>query len=163
MSVRKLRILCLHGYQQNAATFRLKCGGFRKKIRALAELVFLDAPLVIDGDPEKRGWIYKDENSMLSNCSEDPTGLQKSLDAVGAVVEREGPFDGMFAFSQGASFAALLLHLLQKPQSVFIVNPKIKFKFVVLACGAESRIHQFEEPIDIPSLHLIGITDQVRH
>lgn len=41
---RKLRILCLHGFRQNASGFRGRTGSLAKKLKALAELVFVDAP-----------------------------------------------------------------------------------------------------------------------
>lgn len=39
----KLKILCLHGYRQNAAAFKSKLGSFRKLSNKYAELTFLDA------------------------------------------------------------------------------------------------------------------------
>lgn len=39
----KLKILCLHGYRQNAIAFKSKLGSFRKLSSKYAELTFLDA------------------------------------------------------------------------------------------------------------------------
>lgn len=39
----KLKILCLHGYRQNAVAFKSKLGSFRKLSNKYAELTFLDA------------------------------------------------------------------------------------------------------------------------
>lgn len=60
----KLKILCLHGYRQNADSFKSKLGSFRKFINKYAELTFVDAILQapaladqeLDGkvDPESR-------------------------------------------------------------------------------------------------------------
>ncbi|KAF3793240.1 Rhodanese-like domain-containing protein 6 [Nymphaea thermarum] len=41
---RKLRILCLHGFRQNASGFKGRLGSFMKKLKHLAEFVFVDAP-----------------------------------------------------------------------------------------------------------------------
>ncbi|GBN91943.1 hypothetical protein AVEN_275127-1 [Araneus ventricosus] len=41
---KKLKILCLHGYRQDAESFKDKIGGFRKSIKSIAELVFVNAP-----------------------------------------------------------------------------------------------------------------------
>ena len=41
---RPARILCLHGYAQNATFFRAKTGSLRKSCRSVAEFVYLDAP-----------------------------------------------------------------------------------------------------------------------
>lgn len=37
MSINKLRVLCLHGYTQNATMFRKKTGVMRKSVDDIAE------------------------------------------------------------------------------------------------------------------------------
>ncbi|CAI0551909.1 unnamed protein product, partial [Linum tenue] len=41
---RKLRILCLHGFRQNASSFKGRTASLAKKLKKIAELVFVDAP-----------------------------------------------------------------------------------------------------------------------
>lgn len=41
---RKLRILCLHGFRQNASGFKGRTASLVKKLKSIAELVFVDAP-----------------------------------------------------------------------------------------------------------------------
>lgn len=41
---RKLRILCLHGFRQNASSFKGRSASLAKKLKNLAELVFINAP-----------------------------------------------------------------------------------------------------------------------
>ncbi|GMJ11740.1 hypothetical protein like AT1G09280 [Hibiscus trionum] len=41
---RKLRILCLHGFRQNASSFKGRSASLAKKLKSIAELVFIDAP-----------------------------------------------------------------------------------------------------------------------
>lgn len=43
-SIRKLRILCLHGFRQNASSFKGRTASLAKKLKNIAELVFVDAP-----------------------------------------------------------------------------------------------------------------------
>ncbi|GAB2246389.1 hypothetical protein Droror1_Dr00001882 [Drosera rotundifolia] len=43
-SSRKLRILCLHGFRQNASGFKGRSASLTKKLKSIAELVFIDAP-----------------------------------------------------------------------------------------------------------------------
>ncbi|KAF8392701.1 hypothetical protein HHK36_023050 [Tetracentron sinense] len=43
-SPRKLRILCLHGFRQNASNFKGRTASLAKKLKNMAELVFIDAP-----------------------------------------------------------------------------------------------------------------------
>ena len=40
----KLKVLCLHGFTQNAETFRAKTGSVRKNLKSKVEFVFVDAP-----------------------------------------------------------------------------------------------------------------------
>ncbi|GMH10417.1 hypothetical protein Nepgr_012258 [Nepenthes gracilis] len=42
--LRKLRILCLHGFRQNASSFKGRTASLAKKLKSIAELVFIDAP-----------------------------------------------------------------------------------------------------------------------
>lgn len=44
VSSRKLRILCLHGFRQNASGFKGRTASLAKKLKNIAELVFVDAP-----------------------------------------------------------------------------------------------------------------------
>lgn len=41
---RKLRILCLHGFRQNASGFKGRTASLAKKLKNIAELVFIDGP-----------------------------------------------------------------------------------------------------------------------
>ncbi|KAJ1649570.1 hypothetical protein IWQ61_009387 [Dispira simplex] len=54
----KLRILCLHGYAQNADIFRVKTGATRKNLRAVADLIYANGPHKVEypepGDIKER-------------------------------------------------------------------------------------------------------------
>ena len=41
---RKLKVLCLHGFTQNAETFRMRTGSIRKQLKSRIDFVFVDAP-----------------------------------------------------------------------------------------------------------------------
>ncbi|CAH9145007.1 unnamed protein product [Cuscuta epithymum] len=41
---RRLRILCLHGFRQNASGFKGRSASLAKKLKNIAELIFIDAP-----------------------------------------------------------------------------------------------------------------------
>ena len=40
----KLKVLCLHGYAQNAEFFRQRTGSIRKNLKSTCEFHFLDVP-----------------------------------------------------------------------------------------------------------------------
>lgn len=125
----KLKILCLHGYRQNADTFKSKLGGFRKIVSKFADLTFLSAPHTAppidenhtDYDPntQKSWWFNKDE---LDEDKRSFKGTNKNGPAVGfeeslRLVEqtwKDGEYHGLLGFSQGACFAGLLCSLSER-------------------------------------------------
>lgn len=65
---RSLRILCLHGYCQNAVVFRNKVGALRKALArdANTEMIFVDAPHVVN----ESGDVLSDK-LLVSDSSPD--------------------------------------------------------------------------------------------
>ncbi|GFR40415.1 hypothetical protein Agub_g989, partial [Astrephomene gubernaculifera] len=49
----KLKLLCLHGYMQNAEIFRSRLGSMRKALKSRVEFVFVDAPFEAQGLPDE--------------------------------------------------------------------------------------------------------------
>lgn len=76
----KIKILCLHGYRQNADSFKSKIGSFRKIVNKYAEFTFLSAPLVappIDENSEvseeqRSWWFNKDDNTFKGTNQNGP-------------------------------------------------------------------------------------------
>jgi len=87
-------------------------------------------------------------------------GAKESVDAVRKAFAEHGPFDGILGFSQGAAMTALLCGMRQQnlPE-----NAWLDFRFAILVSGFKPRAkelsHNFEQPIEVPSLHIIGETD----
>ncbi|XP_052809786.1 esterase OVCA2-like isoform X3 [Mya arenaria] len=177
-ATQKLKILCIHGYRQNAQSFRERTGAFRKFpiVKKQTDLVFITAPNRVPsmhgeeapGDGQaaeglgETGWWFSapDNTYMAQEFTDCCKGYQESLDMVTEVFKTQGPFDGILSFSQGASFASLLCGIQQQ-------NPDspIKFNFVILVAGFKSRQsaheHLYKEKITVPSLHVFGDTDKV--
>ena len=160
----------MHGYRQNDQMFREKTGAFRKLVKGYVDFVFAVAPHVVpepenlarDAKIQERGWWFS--RADLSYNATDTTdiciGYEDSLDSLEECFEREGPFDGMLSFSQGASFVSLLAaSRLKDPSS------KVKFRFAILVSGFKSALtaHQnaYTSAIDCPSLHIFGDSDGV--
>ncbi|XP_042487573.1 rhodanese-like domain-containing protein 6 isoform X2 [Macadamia integrifolia] len=61
-SSRRLRILCLHGFRQNASNFKGRTASFAKKLKNIAELVFVDAP-------HELPFIYQSRQAETCNSS----------------------------------------------------------------------------------------------
>mmetsp|Transcript_7592 Transcript_7592/g.13240 ORF Transcript_7592/g.13240 Transcript_7592/m.13240 type:complete len:238 (-) Transcript_7592:20-733(-) len=169
-----LRILCLHGYSQNATSFRMKTGSFRGGLKKIASLDYIDAPLKVEIVESKND--EKTDESKNIKIDDDPRTwwkfnndgtiyyeYQDSIKLVENYVEKNGPFDGIFGFSQGAAFGALLCAL-SKTNKVFE-----QFKFAILVSGFKPRAHDLQKPyfsneadlFETPSFHMIGEADTI--
>ncbi|VDK88708.1 unnamed protein product [Onchocerca ochengi] len=173
-STSKLRILCLHGYQQNAAIFREKSGSFRRPMKKYVDFVFMNAPHEVEMEPTSetagdlvsgitpadcRGWWYVSKR-FYTRKVKDHEGFEESVQAVVDFVQKEGPFDGILGFSQGATLAFLLSALKKKGD----VN--IDFRFLILISGFPSRNHEHQKlnempQPNLPCLHVYGETDKI--
>lgn len=166
----KLRVLCVHGYRQNDQMFREKTGAFRKLVKGIVDFVFVVAPHVVpepenlarDARMQERGWWFSRANQSYNatDATDFCLGYEDSLEVLDECFEREGPFDGVLSFSQGASLVSLLAAgKLKDPSS------KVKFRFAILVSGFKSALtaHQnaYTSAIDCPSLHIFGDSDGV--
>ncbi|XP_048374414.1 esterase OVCA2 [Sphaerodactylus townsendi] len=170
---RSLRLLCLHGYRQDAKSFRARSGALRKALRGRAELLIIDAPHVVVARPEEaslldtldssgRGWWFSSPQEGTFNAFEEASsckGLEESLEAVAEAFAEHSPIDGLLGFSQGAALAAIICTLKQGG------DPRFQFDFAVLIAGFKSRALDhcsfYQAPIQVPSLHVLGETDRV--
>ncbi|KAG2204678.1 serine hydrolase FSH [Mucor mucedo] len=187
MAGEKLRILCLHGMVQNAVVFRKKTSVIRKKLDKIAELVFVSAPQVIT-DPKYTSEAHRaaaaDENSPeeARPCAwwhpyddkqtEDGyyAGFKESVSFLKEFMTKEGPFDGVFGFSQGACLAAVITVCLEdRTLAPSLFGPEFEhpnFKFAIIAAGfkplpQKATEHIWTHKITTPTLHMIGEEDKL--
>ncbi|KAI9593604.1 serine hydrolase FSH [Syncephalis fuscata] len=165
-----LKILCLHGYMQNGQVLRRKMGAVRKKLKNVAELVFITS-----SHPQARlQKLYNSEGGELHPYawwfgSEDGLiyrGAEESLKQIRDVLAEQGPFDGIFGFSQGAVFASMLASIYSKPDHPLRYGSSHSaFQFSMLVSGFKARSPDYaslyETPIKCPSFHAIGAEDLV--
>ena len=115
-AAKKARILCLHGYAQNADFFRQRTGALRKGLKSVADFSFVDAPHPATAEflgdvPEERGsalgWfnVGETEPGARPAISANYVGVEAGLDRIKSAIEQDGPFDGILGFSQGATMA----------------------------------------------------------
>jgi len=192
-----MKILMLHGYSQNSHTFQRKLRRLEERLCQSfpnTELIWPEGPLQlytsdipghkltsneqhsIEG-PELRAWFH------LRYVQDPPHGLLQSLDLLAKVLERDGPFDGVVAFSQGTILAAILASLLQGKarldafQRTLQTSPNIMpypeafmelkhppLKFGILYAGRVGTTHYSDwlyqdPPIDTPFCHFVGKWD----
>lgn len=187
---KKLRILCLHGFRQNASSFKGRTAALAKKLKSLVELVFVNAPHELpfiyqphgmekecvsdlphhDPPPTKNcskkyAWLvapdfHKKEATHWERTDKpfDPLqyqqqteGFAESLSYLKSIVSKEGPFDGVLGFSQGAAMAALLCAERGK------LDLELGLRFVILCSGFAVNLAGCEKgSITCPSLHVFG-------
>ncbi|XP_044763796.1 esterase AGAP003155-like [Coccinella septempunctata] len=173
MNGEKLKILAIHGYRQNADTFRQKTGSFRKIANKFADFTYITAPhkVVIPNDvenvdtaqeeDEQFGWFFnREDKSFRGIRTGGPAiGFEESVQLVEETFEKLGPFDGILGFSQGACLVSLLCHLQEEKLL------KAKFKFAIMIAGFKSgsipHSAYYNKTIAIPSLHVFGENDQI--
>jgi acetyl esterase/lipase len=157
----KLRILCLHGYNGSAEILRAQMLGVTRDLQPLAELVYVDAPSLSVGD---HGWWHAVGDT--GDGSVGYQGWEATRAALLSVFDKEGPFDGVFGFSQGAALAGLLVGL-RSPSGVPTPQTPLTFDFAILVGGFVSRdpVHAAlcgaRASYDVPSLHVIGRADGI--
>ncbi|GAN01100.1 ovarian cancer-associated gene 2 protein homolog [Mucor ambiguus] len=165
MTSSKLRILCLHGYTQNATMFRKKTAVARKSVEDLADFVYITGPHHIS--PPTYSTIAEREEAAKEESSE---GFKESIEYVKDVLIKEGPFDGIMGFSQGGCFAALLTELLED-RTYFpdLISPTFEhppFKFSIIVAGFKPTMQEAtnimlnkDKPVKTSSMHFIGDLD----
>ncbi|KAK9761752.1 Ovarian cancer-associated protein 2 [Basidiobolus ranarum] len=170
---RPLRILCLHGYLQSAEVFEGKSKQLRKWFgkNDLAELVYLNAPhvgipILKEGDIEvednkkvedQYGWYtFKLEERAAGKWR----GVETGLDYIYNFMKKEGPFDGLLGFSQGATIVAVICAQQQLKLAPEEVN---QLKFAIMFSGIKSfyatHVPLFSTKIELPSFHSFGQKD----
>lgn len=126
---KKLNILCLHGYRQNAEQFKQKVGSFRKFLKPQANFEFVDAPHrakpLNDGDEEteeQRGWWFNQADGTFNiEQGSAAFGFDESLKFLEETWQK-GSYDGILAFSQGASFLSAVCGMRMKSRKCLQPN-----------------------------------------
>ncbi|GAV86186.1 FSH1 domain-containing protein, partial [Cephalotus follicularis] len=138
---RKLRILCLHAFRQNASSFKGRTASLAKKLRRIAEFVFIDAPHI----------YHSFTNPVSLSQPVILSGFGASLAYLKTVFFQKGPFDGILGFSQGSAMTALVYT--QRGR----LKGDIDFRFVILCYGFAIQLEELKHgSINYPSLHIFG-------
>ena len=170
VSQSKARILCLHGYAQNADFFRSRTGALRKALKSVADFEFVDAPHPATAEflgdvPEERGaalgWFNVGETAPGSRpaISANYVGVDAALECVRQTVQEKGPFDGILGFSQGATLAAFCcLH----PEAWSGNGTPFRFAILFSAFSPRDPKWSLEAPSPAPPIrnfHCLGLAD----
>jgi len=161
--MRRLRLLCLHGFRGSGAALRAQMQGSFAELDARLELVCPDAPSLGDG---RRAWWNALPIDGLAPTSKHYEGWEGTRAAISALFADSGPFDGIFGFSQGAALAGLLVGL-RASHGVATKERPLLFGFAILVGGFVSNdpvhaaLYSEQESYSLASLHLIGRADRI--
>ena len=183
----RLKVLCLHGFTSNGAAHAHQ---LRSIVRNLPEyeFVFPDGPHKVDIASEwdltkpkgllwnelvtsmstsgHRAWWYAREGKEKGTG--EFVGLSASLDFIGSLMQKDGPFHAILGFSQGACFAGILCALLQRRSMSHPLRSHLPGESPpplagLIFSGFKARFPQYNEiyaeGIDIPMLHVMGVED----
>ena len=155
-TTRPMRLLCLHGYGSNndITAFQMSSLGLQR---------FVEVDLFhggIDCGPSDGKFQVLSERPFHAWYHDD---VGPALRRILAVIQRHGPYDGLYGFSQGAALVAML-SIPGVPESFGFQR---SWRFVVCAGGATvgrplQAVTAKNGGIDLPSLHLIGSCDPFR-
>ena len=144
---RPLKILALHGRGSNNDITAIQLSSLEVPTRCVADL--LSAPH--DSSPQS------DVFHMLSNREFHQWGHDEdALKGVLAYIERYGPYDGLYGFSQGAAVVTAL----SKPGVAEGFGSARTWRFVICACGVPPP---GDGTVDLPSLQISGSSILLRH
>lgn len=166
----KKKILCLHGYAMNRDWFQEWLRPVEQALRPQAELVYAQAPIACPAN-EVHAMVKQFQFKMpldrigagLNWCwyrataDKPPSylGLDDTLQWLHEFSEREGPFDAVFGWSQGATMAAIMAAQQQNDSGY-----DFGFKWLVLCGGflpSDPEVKRlFDSAIQLPSLHVVG-------
>ncbi|MES2352887.1 MAG: hypothetical protein V4568_00570 [Pseudomonadota bacterium] len=165
--MKKLRILCLHGYRGSATVLRDQMKMLTSGLDHLAEFMHVDAPSLAKGG---FSWwrAVRDENSADKG---DPSvaryeGWSNTYEWAVSFFKREGPFDGVFGFSQGGALTALLVGL-RSPDGKTTERKPLAFNFAIMVGAFLAKdpnlasLYESEANYDLPSIHIIGLSDSI--
>ncbi|KAF4045027.1 Serine hydrolase (FSH1) [Phytophthora infestans] len=170
-AMNKFRVLCLHGYRQDALKLRGRIAALRRTFKSSVEFVCLDAPFEVPYEPTAEEHANNGETGenvkQLKWCDftrDEETGqyllsrVEEAIEYIANFVTKEGPFDGIFGFSQGGSMASMIL---QRQVSTSESPFAFRFSIFVSAGAIGDPKYMSDVKVDMPSLHVIGETDAV--
>ncbi|TAQ90859.1 hypothetical protein B7494_g787 [Chlorociboria aeruginascens] len=158
-----MRFLCLHGKGTNNKIFEMQTASIRFELGDHHTFEFLEGVLQCPLDEDLRAFSAVDNDQYFAYFKDDsPTSCALAVDQLRAFIEAEGPYDGVFAFSQGATIAATLLS--QR------TNSELPFKCAVFFSGLSApdydalkkgEIRMLDEAgiLKLPTAHIWGKKD----
>ncbi|GAW19657.1 hypothetical protein ANO14919_091460 [Xylariales sp. No.14919] len=159
------KILCLHGSGTSAAIFRIQAIRLSRILQGHFELVYVDG--FIDTPPGPGVLPFFEGMEPYKRWLTDKDGHEErpwpDLDKLVELFNRNGPFVGIIAFSQGAKAATHLIRWLeqrgQQLDFAALFGGTVPFRLKV---GTEEWAELVKPTIITRSIHVIGDDDPWR-
>ncbi|KAH6721042.1 serine hydrolase-domain-containing protein [Leptodontidium sp. MPI-SDFR-AT-0119] len=119
-----MKILCLHGILSSGALFEFQTGAFRKLLGEDHEYIFIDGEIEVKDQSDSAAQFRWTRNA-------GPSEIQSAHEYIRAVIEEDGPFQGVIGFSDGAAMAASII--LQHETNKLDQPPPFKFA-ILFSC-----------------------------
>lgn len=168
-----MRILCLHGFRQNANSFRKRTGAVRKALESKCNctLEYIDAPHTVEPAGEilieetgERKWIGPQLGWWkASSDGKHYEGWEETVEYLRSVFRLQGPFEGVLGFSQGAALSSLICAMKEHPELGYGEFSCIRFALVFsgFVSRAEEHLPLIKTKIHTPALICYGKADDL--
>ncbi|KAI1734274.1 DUF341 domain-containing protein [Xylaria scruposa] len=123
-----MKILCLHGVGSSGSILEKQMSNLRRELDPSFDLVFVDGPFESERGP---GVSQYESGPYFSHTQGySPADISQAIQYLEDIFEDQGPFDGIFGFSQGS---ALTLSYLYQQQ---MAGDPVAVKFACLFSSA---------------------------
>ncbi|VAH41966.1 unnamed protein product [Triticum turgidum subsp. durum] len=166
MQEKKLKVLCLHGFRTSGGFLKKQISKWHPSILQQFDTVFPDGQFPAGGKSDIEGifpppyfeWFQFDKDFT------EYTNLEECIAYLCDYMVKNGPFDGLLGFSQGATLSALLIGYQAQGK---VLNDHPPIKFMVSVSGSKFRDPSicdvaYKDPIKAKSVHFIGEKDWLK-
>ncbi|VAH41967.1 unnamed protein product [Triticum turgidum subsp. durum] len=163
---KKLKVLCLHGFRTSGGFLKKQISKWHPSILQQFDTVFPDGQFPAGGKSDIEGifpppyfeWFQFDKDFT------EYTNLEECIAYLCDYMVKNGPFDGLLGFSQGATLSALLIGYQAQGK---VLNDHPPIKFMVSVSGSKFRDPSicdvaYKDPIKAKSVHFIGEKDWLK-
>ncbi|KAL4937236.1 hypothetical protein BDV06DRAFT_203330 [Aspergillus oleicola] len=169
-----MRFLCLHGGSTSGEIFEIQSGGLTQALeQAGHKFHFMNGRLDSDCEPELKCIVPPPFYNHYPRDISPGSDLQNAIQYTQRIISREGPFDAVMGFSQGAALAYSLLEhdytTRKQTETETGSSGSPLFKAAVFICagmpydlsGKESASLPSEGGyvVTIPTAHIVGKQD----
>lgn len=161
------KVLCLHGYSMNATWFHQWLYQIEQYMEHSVELVFAQGPHECNEQEVLALWQRLGVEAPLFRWRPGRhfcwfrygnggsyQGVEQSLEYLNKLIEQQGPFAGVFGWSQGVMMSLILLAEHQRQ------GRPLPFDWMVLGAGGLPKLEPWKSalqlPLTLPTLHIVG-------